>query len=337
MPIKASVKDYYDNLIGLWTDEIEKFASPEILSEVLKNSGEEKLSFEASLGSYRIVPNGVDDQEGYFIVFGTTLAPGEPEKIDYDDPPPEYIYKSEQAKVRLNSILNDMLNDNIDDSFHDQIHEVFEMEEGIEDPTFWWIYGDSFKKSGDQDLAKQAYTKCWQLERRYPFFEKNPVMGNLVNIELGTVYFEEQNYISAKTHFKAALDYYYDPDDERHQLVNQIIAECQNKIDADENEECQHSDEPPTPSAKETKEGCFIATAVFNSPVADEVLTLRLFRDKILLRNKAGRAFISAYYVVSPCIADFIKNRKILKILIKFFIVSPSVICARYISKNTNI
>lgn len=59
---------------------------------------------------------------------------------------------------------------------------------------------------------------------------------------------------------------------------------------------------------------CFIATAAFGTPMEPEVMLLRDFRDEHLLTNKLGRAFVSAYYTISPPIADTIRESERLKV-----------------------
>lgn len=54
---------------------------------------------------------------------------------------------------------------------------------------------------------------------------------------------------------------------------------------------------------------CFIATAAYGTPMAEEVKTLSVFRDKYLMTNPAGRLFVKTYYTVSPPIANFIAKR----------------------------
>jgi hypothetical protein len=56
------------------------------------------------------------------------------------------------------------------------------------------------------------------------------------------------------------------------------------------------------------KEGCYIATAVYGSYNAPEVMTLRRFRDETLRNSVLGRWFIRVYYRLSPPIANRLKN-----------------------------
>lgn len=54
--------------------------------------------------------------------------------------------------------------------------------------------------------------------------------------------------------------------------------------------------------------GCYIATAVYGSHDAPEVVTLRAFRDTRLRGSKLGRTFIAFYYSVSPTLAKRLRE-----------------------------
>ena len=63
--------------------------------------------------------------------------------------------------------------------------------------------------------------------------------------------------------------------------------------------------------------GCFIATASYGTPMADEVKVLSEFRDEYLLSNSLGRIFVGAYYKFSPRLAEYICERPALKKFIR--------------------
>ena len=62
---------------------------------------------------------------------------------------------------------------------------------------------------------------------------------------------------------------------------------------------------------------CFIATAAYGTPMADEIQILREFRDEYLLTNPLGRALVDLYYKVSPPIAEFITEHPSLKPIVR--------------------
>ena len=59
--------------------------------------------------------------------------------------------------------------------------------------------------------------------------------------------------------------------------------------------------------------GCFIATAAFESPLAQHVTTLRRFRDKILIPTNWGRHLVNFYYRHSPQAAAYLLEHPTLK------------------------
>jgi tetratricopeptide (TPR) repeat protein len=71
---------------------------------------------------------------------------------------------------------------------------------------------------------------------------------------------------------------------------------------------------------KSTKEGCYIATAVYGSYEAPEVMVLRKFRDEVLTQSLLGRVFIKTYYLISPPFADLLKGAKKINMMVKFLL-----------------
>jgi hypothetical protein len=78
------------------------------------------------------------------------------------------------------------------------------------------------------------------------------------------------------------------------------------------------SDDPPPDPDDDTDEdeavsastgGCFVATAAYGSRTHPDVVALRRFRDEVLVRRAAGRAFVGAYRVVGPRLARFVSPR----------------------------
>ena len=71
---------------------------------------------------------------------------------------------------------------------------------------------------------------------------------------------------------------------------------------------------PPTSPGGTT---CFVATAAYGSWLDPRVETLRKFRDEYLLTNAPGRSFVALYYRYSPPIADYIRERESLKVVVR--------------------
>jgi Leucine-rich repeat (LRR) protein len=69
--------------------------------------------------------------------------------------------------------------------------------------------------------------------------------------------------------------------------------------------------------------GCFIATAAYGTSTAEELNTLRAFRDEVLLENSLGSQLVAFYYEVSPPVADFISEHESLRTLVRELLVDP--------------
>ncbi len=82
---------------------------------------------------------------------------------------------------------------------------------------------------------------------------------------------------------------------------------------------------PPAPAP-----GCFIATAVYGTPMAEDVEVLRRFRDQYMVTNELGQKFVSLYYRHSPALAEYISDREWAKRLVRIALL-PLVRIAEFI------
>jgi len=73
---------------------------------------------------------------------------------------------------------------------------------------------------------------------------------------------------------------------------------------------------------------CFIATAAYGTPLAQQIQILREFRDEYLLTNPVGQALVDLYYRVSPPIAEFITEHPSLKSMVRVGL-APAVAMSR--------
>ncbi len=71
--------------------------------------------------------------------------------------------------------------------------------------------------------------------------------------------------------------------------------------------------------------GCFIATAAYGTPSAEEINILRQFRDESLTKSAFGVWFIENYYRYSPPVADFIAEHEVLRTMVREYFVDPIV------------
>lgn len=69
---------------------------------------------------------------------------------------------------------------------------------------------------------------------------------------------------------------------------------------------------------------CFVVTATMGSELAFPVVTLRTFRDQVIVQSKIGRRFVSWYSVNGPLLAKTIAPSRVLRGLSLIIIVLPS-------------
>ncbi|MCR5796389.1 MAG: hypothetical protein K6G63_00510 [Eubacterium sp.] len=84
----------------------------------------------------------------------------------------------------------------------------------------------------------------------------------------------------------------------KQQLIDRMMT-CHRKIK--EIDPSYQIPQAPTPS----KNGCYVATAVYGSYDCPQVWTLRRYRDYTLAETRYGRAFIHTYYAISPTLVKW--------------------------------
>lgn len=82
--------------------------------------------------------------------------------------------------------------------------------------------------------------------------------------------------------------------------------------------------------------GCFIATAAYGSYSASQVQALRLFRDRYLLTNGPGRAFVRWYYTHGPRGAQFLNDHPEWKPLARAALM-PAVGMAMFLTQTSSL
>lgn len=76
---------------------------------------------------------------------------------------------------------------------------------------------------------------------------------------------------------------------------------------------------------------CFVASAAYRSPNHPDVWLLRWYRDEVLRHRFVGRAFIRAYWILGPALAEYVRKEGN-RVVVARFVVSQVVrlICHRY-------
>jgi len=82
-------------------------------------------------------------------------------------------------------------------------------------------------------------------------------------------------------------------------------------------ESSKRTQTPTTATTLQTKSSCFIATAAYGTPMAQEIKTLRRFRDSRMESNLVARHFVTLYYNTSPLLARVISRNKKMKVFVR--------------------
>ncbi|MFH0810764.1 MAG: fibronectin type III domain-containing protein [Pseudomonadota bacterium] len=83
-----------------------------------------------------------------------------------------------------------------------------------------------------------------------------------------------------------------------------------------------------TPGGSGSGGPCFVATAAYGSPMAEEVVALRIFRDRWLMDNRLGRVFVGLYYALSPAAARFISGGDRLRCMVRVALMPVVGVCS---------
>ncbi len=87
--------------------------------------------------------------------------------------------------------------------------------------------------------------------------------------------------------------------------------------------ECHTIRPVPVTGVLANKTNCFVATASYGSPMANEVDTFRHFRDTYLIPTKLGLKFVRWYYEHGPAYAAFIKQSDTYRAIARGFLWLP--------------
>jgi hypothetical protein len=114
----------------------------------------------------------------------------------------------------------------------------------------------------------------------------------------------------------------------------QVCTRCGVINQADNRVYCvDHAPPPPQQASPPKKSGCFIATAAYGTPFANEIQILRHFRDHQMSLTRLGRSLIHTYYRFSPPIAAYIATRERVRRIIRI-ILNPVVQLVRRLESS---
>lgn len=101
-----------------------------------------------------------------------------------------------------------------------------------------------------------------------------------------------------------------------------------NDDEPDPGDDVSEDDDDPQEPNDASGGSCFVATAAYGNRLHPDVVTLRQFRDDVLVRHQAGRAFIRFYWVIGPKLAKVVHPNHVTGRLVRLAL-HPCVSAAR--------
>ena len=168
---------------------------------------------------------------------------------------------------------------------------ILTLEPDCTEPVLFVFFGNALFNLKRYGEARNCYEKAIECNDRHHSIDYNSHMlhqlyhlqGLTYMFDKSLNYSEEERIKLVLKYLKKALEYYRVP------RVEALVLDFERRL----------REKKASPEGKD-KNGCFIATAVYGSPMAREVGLLREYRDNVLTRSRHGRAFIWAYFQVGP-------------------------------------
>ncbi len=173
--------------------------------------------------------------------------------------------------------------------------------EGVPSVDNLRLRAEEFSKQGDEEMATQYYNKILDID---PEDQEARLKVQSAQFKLGGYKLDWQNI--RKIHTYVASGQKIAAIKEFRELTGADLKTSKDIID--ELVVDPRLVDPESIKQEGKKGACYIATAVYGSYDAPEVLLFRSFRDRVMLRSWWGKPLVRIYYFCSPPLAKRLKN-----------------------------
>lgn len=189
---------------------------------------------------------------------------------------------------------------------HEFAHNMGAVHDPYQENTSGVVYGDYLAGHGHVDIGAKLRTimgyntECARYGescQRIPYFSNPKIVYNGVALGVANISDVSQvirNNRESIANFQAAVS---TPEAVNFNNCQQVGSSDNQKLDL-----------------------CVMATAAYGSPVSDELVVLRTFRDQYLIHWPLGTDLVHLYYYWGQKLVPFIKKYKVLKIFVKFLV-----------------